>query len=224
MFLSLTSLAPATVVYIGSGCFWARQHLVTIFEQQQLGRQPAELTGVAGYAGSAGTGKVACYENSRNFSEYSALGHAEAVQVDIPDDKAEALFSTWFNSFVALTPTIYARPDFQDVGPAYRSLVGLPGGMQSPLMASLRAANVHNMTLLVGGGSDPDTLGLGQVYVMDSEKYPFIQAEVCLQYHDDATAKYPEDYHKLRDVALSSGRIQHSQCPPNLVCNVTVLV
>ena len=49
-----------------------------------------------------------------------------------------------------------------DIGPAYRSLIGLPGGLNGPHGAAVVAANerVHNMTLVEGAGSDPDTIGL----------------------------------------------------------------
>lgn len=41
------------------------------------------------------------------------------------------------------------------------------------------AASNHGMTLVDGKGNDPDTLGKRIVYVMDSNAFPFYQAEVC---------------------------------------------
>ena len=41
------------------------------------------------------------------------------------------------------------------------------------------AATDLGMTLVDGRGDDPDTLGKRLVYVMDSRKFPFYQAEVC---------------------------------------------
>ncbi len=41
------------------------------------------------------------------------------------------------------------------------------------------AAKDRGMTLVDGKGNDPDTLGKRLVYVMDSNKFPFYQAEVC---------------------------------------------
>jgi hypothetical protein len=41
------------------------------------------------------------------------------------------------------------------------------------------AATDRGMTLVDGRGNDPDTLGKRLVYVMDSRKFPFYQAEVC---------------------------------------------
>ncbi len=40
-------------------------------------------------------------------------------------------------------------------------------------------ATDQGMQLVDGNGNDPDTLGTRQVYVMDSNKFPFYQAEVC---------------------------------------------
>ncbi len=41
------------------------------------------------------------------------------------------------------------------------------------------AASNHGMKLVDGKGNDPDTLGKRIVYVMDSNVFPFHQAEVC---------------------------------------------
>lgn len=61
-----------------------------------------------------------------------------------------------------------------------RSLLGLPGGKNHPMYAQVEAAGKEQgMTLVDGKGNDPDTLGKRLVYVMDSNKFPFYQAEVC---------------------------------------------
>ena len=52
---------------------------------------------------------------------------------------------------------------------------------------------------------------------MDSDVFPAVQAEVCLQFHDDANAKYSEEYHELVDDLLESGRLHHVDCPGNLI-------
>lgn len=65
-------------------------------------------------------------------------------------------------------------------------MVGLPGGMQSESFpAVLEAAKKEGLTLKLveGKGDDSDTLGKKIVWVMDTEKFPFIQAEVYHQYH-----------------------------------------
>ncbi len=61
-----------------------------------------------------------------------------------------------------------------------RSLLGLPGGRNHPMFEKVEAAATdRGMTLVDGRGNDPDTLGKRLVYVMDSRKFPFYQAEVC---------------------------------------------
>jgi len=61
-----------------------------------------------------------------------------------------------------------------------RSLLGLPGGRNHPMFHQVDiAASNHGMTLVDGKGNDPDTLGKRTVYVMDSNVFPFHQAEVC---------------------------------------------
>lgn len=67
-----------------------------------------------------------------------------------------------------------------DKGGEYRSLLGLPGGTAHPSYKLVQAAaEARGMTLKDGKGNDPDTLGKRIVYVMDSNKFPFYQAEVC---------------------------------------------
>lgn len=120
-------------------------------------------------------------------------------------------------------PEVWARKDIYDVGAAYRALVGLPGGIHSPWVAQLQLANehTHNMSLIQGLGNDPDTLLNNTVYIMDSEHFPFTQAEVCLQFHDDNPAYspvYSKTYHQLQNTLLESGRLINSSCPTNYIC------
>jgi hypothetical protein len=65
-------------------------------------------------------------------------------------------------------------------------LLGLPGGVKSDLYPAVEAAaNVKGLKLVEGRGNDPDTLGKKLVYVMDTEKFPFKQAEVYHQFHGE---------------------------------------
>jgi peptide methionine sulfoxide reductase MsrA len=213
-------------VYWGSGCFWGRQYeFVTQLEQGFFGRSDAQITAVGGYAGGrAGLGPdgLCCYHNAANASDYAALGHAEVVQVELPisslDAAARAAAAVFFSSFVELEPGVWGREDLFDQGAGYRAVVGLPGGMRSPLMAALRAANVHNMTFVPGAGTDADTFGLNKVWVVDSEVLPFNQAELCLQFHNNQTGVYPPAYHALSAVLEADGRLHNNSCPPNYVC------
>lgn len=76
--------------------------------------------------------------------------------------------------------TIFCRrnalQDPQDVGDGYRNVVGLPGGVKSAYFKILEEENVHHMELRESHGNDVDKINV--VYVVDSLKLPFNQAEV----------------------------------------------
>lgn len=190
-------------------------------EQKVLKRVDAEVTSLTGYAGSQRTGDkhTACYHNPDNFSDYGLLGDAEVVQVDVPTHALENAFLTFFSSFVELDKDQWERPDYFNQGAEYRSLIGIPGGMQNTkIFQILQKANLHNMSLRDGQGSDPDTFMQNAVYVMDSIKFVFIQAEPCLQFHDDQTVKYTAAYHAIKAQQEKNGRIGGTKCPANYVC------
>lgn len=107
------------------------------------------------------------------------------------------------------------RVDPGDKGPEYRSLIGLPGGTTHPLYPRLEGiANASGFKLLPGKGSDPDTLRQQVIYVYDTAAYPFHQAEVYHQFHNDfQSPPYGKDYNKLADMAFDDGRIQSTGCP-----------
>ena len=229
IFSLVTSVAPSAFavadqidVWFASGCFWGRQHDLVAWEQAVLNRSASEVTALGGYAGGAHTGadgKV-CYHNSANASDYALLGHAEAVGLSVPAQALEQAAQIFFSSFILLPGTqIPGREDYFDPGSGYRASIGLPGGMDSPLIGSVqRAAAARNMTLRRGAGSDADTLGMGSVWVVDSSKFALHQAELCLQFRNNQTGTYPESYHHIKDVLLASGRLKPSACPPNYVC------
>lgn len=74
------------------------------------------------------------------------------------------------------------RVDPGDRGSEYRSLIGLPGGMSHPMYPQVEEAGIaKGFTLEAGKGNDPDTFGKRLVYVYDSNKFPFYQAEVYHQ-------------------------------------------
>jgi peptide methionine sulfoxide reductase MsrB len=194
---------------------------VESLEQKILRRADGAITALAGYAGSLNTGPhhSACYHNADNFSDYGSLGHAEVIRLGLLPENLEDAFGTFFSSFIQVEEGHWDRPDFFNVGAEYRSVVGFPGGMTNELaMSALRQANVHNLSLLKGKGADPDTFGLNAVYVMDSNEYGFIQAEPCLQFHDDQTVKYPRSYHDIKGVLTKLGRIANTSCPATYVC------
>ena len=107
------------------------------------------------------------------------------------------------------------RVDPMDIGPEYRNLIGLPGGVNHPAYAGIdQIATQSGFKLEVGKGNDPDTLRKQIVYVYDTTTFPFYQAEVYHQYHDDfQSPPYGRTYNKLADAAFAEGRLQITGCP-----------
>ena len=104
------------------------------------------------------------------------MGHGEVVGMRIPQSSVGDFAIEYFKLF----GTKGERADPMDKGGEYRSLLGLPGGRNHPMFDKVEAAAAdQGMKLVDGKGNDPDTLGKRLVYVMDSKKFPFYQAEVC---------------------------------------------
>ena len=142
-------------VYFGSGCFWHIMHEFVGAERKYLSRSDKELTSLAGYAGGKDTSDKVCYHNFSGLPDYGKLGHGEVVGMKIP----ESAYANFATDFFALLDKNGDRPDKGDRGSEYRSLVGLPGGMNSPLIASLQKAGGSKVQFTAGKGNDPDTLG-----------------------------------------------------------------
>ena len=177
------------------------------------------LVVAAGRPPPGGRGQFVCY-HTNDVHDYAELGHAEAVQVAVDKDasteQAAELFRDFFASFTG-PDGARQRPDPQDMGPPYRSLVGLPGGVNSPLYALLEHANVHKMALKPSiDGSDPDEFNT--VWVMDSDSFPFWAGEVYHQFHCNffysEGMPYPEWYwNDLWLTQQQACRIAPTGCP-----------
>jgi peptide methionine sulfoxide reductase MsrA len=201
-------------IYFGNGCFWGRQHDFVKLEMDRFGRHESEITSIAGYAGGRVNGGKACYYNVKNDSVYSYLGDAEVVMVSVPEEHVSLAFRHYFESFIKLPNGAWGREDYFDEGSAYRAIVGLPGGFDNMnIVQALHEANLHNMTVARGLGSDPDTLGTNTIYVMDSTHFPYTQAELCEQFHNNVTSQYSPEYHALLPVLVSTGRLKPTTCP-----------
>uniref|UniRef100_A0A7S2UWB6 Peptide-methionine (S)-S-oxide reductase n=1 Tax=Fibrocapsa japonica TaxID=94617 RepID=A0A7S2UWB6_9STRA len=224
--LSGVAAADASVlnrdVYFGVGCFWHVQHEFVMAEQQILGRDSDEITAAAGYAGSknlfqdpsdaSNSGKV-CYHNRQRVGDYGKLGHGEVVGLQIPQTKES--ISAFAKEYFALFKN-GDRPDLGDRGPEYRSLIGLPGGMDNPFFSVIEEeAKQKGIKLVPGQGNDADTSGKRIVWVMNSEQYPFYQAEIYHQFHDGFMPgeNYPVSYNALVKAAFKDGRITSTGCP-----------
>jgi hypothetical protein len=117
--------------------------------------------------------------------EDPAKNYAESVQImlDAGQEVAQfdALVATYFeDTFVANEDgTMMMRGDPSDVGPPYRNVIGIPGGMGGLLFPRIEQANLHCMELREGSGVR-DLVDEGIVYIYDSIKFPFYRGE---QYH-----------------------------------------
>lgn len=221
-----TPSKPMLSMYFANGCYWGTQNVfVEKFERAVLGREDADVTSLAGYAGSSSTGPngQVCYYNDQNISYYAALGHAETTQVQVPEDSLEAAFSVFFNkSFTSFAPGIFDRPDYFDVGANFRAMLGFPGGIgNAKIMAAAQKANINGMKLKEGQGSEADTFMTNTVLIMDSDKFPFAQAEPCMQFYDDSAQGvfFNASYLALREVLEANGRIVDTGCPAVYLCD-----
>ena len=192
------------------------QHEFVEAERKLLGRGDKELTSLTGYAGGKSTDKEGrvCYHNFQSIADYGKLGHGEVVGMKIPESSIGDFAKEYFDLF---TPK-GERVDPMDRGGEYRSLLGLPGGLKNPHYAEVEAAaTAKGMTLEAGKGNDPDTLGKKLVYVYDTAKFPFYQAEVYHQFHNDfQSPAYGKKYNDLVKEAVEDGRVKVTGCPDRI--------
>ena len=216
--------ADVVNVYFGNGCFWERQWAYYNVETDASGpfaRNRSTFTAYVGYAGGQDPpdgGSAVCYHTG-DSRDYSRLGAAEAVQVSLDAGAVEAQVATlsrdFFESFTGPEHS-RARPDPMDRGRPYRSFVGLPGGVNSPLYAIVVKQNKHGMALKEGTGGDADELNT--IWVYDTATFPFYHGEVYHQNHcnffPSAGMPYPDDYTEtLWKELQASGRYVPTGCP-----------
>jgi len=227
-FVALSTLAPfpnsasavdtnngLTDVYFGVGCFWHIQHEFIEAERKFLGRSDLELTSRTGYAGGSRSDKgQVCYHNFQSIADYGKFGHGEVVGMSIPESSIGDFAKEYFSLFSPKGE----RVDPGDRGGEYRSLLGLPGGETHKMYPQVQAeAEAKGMTLVLGKGNDPDTFGKKIVYVHDTAKFPFYQAEVYHQFHDDfQSPAYGKKYNNLQVEAFKDGRVKDTGCPDRL--------
>mmetsp|Transcript_55643 Transcript_55643/g.129544 ORF Transcript_55643/g.129544 Transcript_55643/m.129544 type:complete len:296 (-) Transcript_55643:63-950(-) len=192
-------------IYFGLGCFWHIQYKFINAEREILNRTDSMLTAITGYAAAEEAGPY-CY--------YDGKMHAEAVHLKIPAWSVPAFATVYWKAFVGMD-----RSHTNDRGPNYRAVIGLEGGVDAELLAEIDAAQAGNVAqqfrLEAGSGGDRDTLGEPLVWVYDSTRFPFHQAEIYHQFHDDylPNGKYPEEYNSLYRVLLCTGELSPTSCP-----------
>ena len=217
---------PNRDIYFGVGCYWHVMHEFVQTEQNVLGRGTKEVTSAAGYGGSKLVGKdsnrpdnkkgVVCYHNLMGVGDYGSLGYGEVVGMDLP--KTEGAMRAFAKEYFSLFKN-GDRPDLGDRGLEYRSLIGLPGGMNSPLFKALEEEAVSaGQKLVAGKGGDTDTSGKKIVWIYDSDEFPFRQAEIYHQFHDGFMPgeQYPQAYNDLAREAYFDGRIEPTGCPDSI--------
>lgn len=235
--MAMPATDETTSVYLGHGCFWETQYHIANLELSpelrpcknpslrreaackstaSFGRSVDEVSAYSGYAGGARAmpGLKVCYK-APDMSDHARQGHTEVVQVELDgsassstaQEQFKALIRLYFDGFVR-TPMGMQRPDPQDVGAAYRSAIGLPGGTSSPLYPLVVAANTNNMRLVPGNGNENDVINT--VYIMDSNKFPFYPAEQYHQFHSDFKGEqFPASYVQ----SMYAGKVRNGDFP-----------
>lgn len=213
----------AIYVTLGNGCFWERQYAYTHVEMDKFHRKRAQVSALVGYTGAmqAGPKGEVCY-HSASVVDYSTLGFFETVQVKVDNLQKEkqftALVKDFFSSFLwDATRNGMRRPDdwstYQgDHGKAYRSGIGIPGGVKGSLYKIITQENSkldHPMTLKAGVGKDEDVFNT--VYIMDSNKFKFYVGEAYHQFHSNFFGPgYEQDYLDMNAAFRKSMRIARS--------------
>lgn len=217
---------PSRDIYFGVGCYWHVMHEFVQAEQNVLGRSEKQVTSAAGYGGSTKVAKnpnrpddkngVVCYHNLMGVGDYGSLGYGEVVGMELP--KTDEVMRSFAKEYFSLFRN-GDRPDLGDRGLEYRSLVGLPGGVTSPLYKPLEEeATKAGLKLMAGQGGDKDTSGKKMVWIYDSEQFPFKQGEIYHQFHDGFMPgeQYPQSYNSLAKEAFKDGRVVATGCPDSI--------
>jgi len=189
-------------VYLGAGDFRRLQHDFVMKEATSLGRRGLDITAVAGYAGSnkVSKGDKLCGGDADKF------GHAKVVQLMLPQSSLQDFVELFFEE---VSKRDLARNS--DQGQFARPVIGLEGGLKSPLMATVEQASRGRYSFEPGQGADPD-VPAGKVYVYDSRKFRFRPAELSNQFSKVPQENYPSDYFQLNQVQSFIGRISFTQC------------
>ena len=126
---------------------------------------------------------------------------------------------TYFANFKKIRGFGMQRLDPQDAGAGYRNMIGVPGGMSSPLMKIIAEENVNGMTFLEGTGNEPNQKPkeddvFNAVWIYDSDALPFYAAEMYHQFHDDFMGPpYGRAYNALNPSLYKAGVLKTTGCP-----------
>jgi peptide methionine sulfoxide reductase MsrA len=151
------------------------------------------------------------------FEMQDDLANAEVVRLRIPPSSVPEFAA----EYAKLFDENGNRPDqFGDRGLEYRNVVGLPGGTKSPLAQAVVKASIANgdkLDFANGKGDDPDARAVA--FIMDTNTFPFYQAEPYHQFHDGFKfdENYPNSYNGLANALLKQGRIVDLGCPNGMI-------
>eukprot|EP01035_Chromulina_nebulosa_P017363 gene17363-22911_t len=204
--------SPQVSLYFGVGCFWHVQHEFISWERELLSRSDDQLSSIVGYAGGLDKSDPVCYHNLQSIGDYGRKGYSEAVELNLPADK----IVDFTKKYISLFGSDLERPDKGDRGPEYRSVLGIPKGINNELYPLIKKTiEASGLKAVEGNGNDADTLFKKLIWIMDSESFPFKQAEIYHQFHDGFMPgeQYPEKYNALVKNSLKAGRIHRIQCP-----------
>ena len=94
------------------------------------------------------------------------MGHGEVVGVKIPVEKFREFAEIYLQLFDENGDRIDKK---RTEGDEFRHMVGLPGGVKSPLFPQLKkAVKPLRLNLLEGKGSDADNLSKKSIWVYDT--------------------------------------------------------
>eukprot|EP00439_Symbiodinium_sp_Y106_P062727 s737_g9.t1 len=155
------------------------------------------------------------------------MGYAEVTQLQLPRRPSSdgSLLSPsetrYFRGLVRSFLSTFKGPagarqrpgEEVEKGGRYRSCLGLPGGKASGLFTVVEAENSDFlMDLRQGSGGDPDVSNV--LWIYDSDKFPFVQAEQYLQFHAGPRGSNASWYVGcLRKAFLETGLIPPTGCP-----------
>eukprot|EP00747_Dinoflagellata_sp_TGD_P162815 gnl/TRDRNA2_/TRDRNA2_180831_c0_seq1.p1 gnl/TRDRNA2_/TRDRNA2_180831_c0~~gnl/TRDRNA2_/TRDRNA2_180831_c0_seq1.p1 ORF type:complete len:316 (-),score=46.50 gnl/TRDRNA2_/TRDRNA2_180831_c0_seq1:116-1063(-) len=195
---------PQIEVYFGCGRFWHMQFAFAKTEKHTLQREGQAITARTAYAGGVQKGPhgMLCYHNYKRIAEYALYGHAEVVTLKIPQSSFGKFAETFWQSCPG-----GIRRDHVDIGPQYRALIGVPGGLQSTLAKQFTESNTGDSVGFVAGkGGEHDEKHT--VFVYDTASFPGVRAEKYHQFHDDSVdGLYPKNYRDLNKY------VEPGQCP-----------
>lgn len=195
-----------TKVFLGSGGFAAMQAAyVDVESRAPFDRAGAKISALAGYAGAhaVGPGGLVCYYGAQPHTIYEGLGYAQVVQITLRAKERPDFYDLHQerNEFANLLQAFFAAPNSQQAGMQFRSCIGIPGGMASPLFAVVQEQNV-GLELVRGVGGDP--MSFNTVYIYDTNHFPFHRAETYLQFEGSPA--------NLKSVQEEAGHIPPTRC------------